>query len=179
MKFGLAFFRTIPEARAQLDVLHVDLIQNDLLHLLHAFPFVLIGNREYNPPERLPDLQVCLHPHGADKHDDFLRPLHPLLQLPVDHRIVGNRNGGEVDGLRRITVRHRIQVPVDLFRKERREGSHQLHHRIQALLQCLVCRELITPHLALPEPPPVPPYVPVGKLVDCELADAARGFGHT
>ena len=135
----------------------------------------VLGQDNFDPCQRLPDLEFGVHPGLAAQRGDLAEQFHPLDQLLVDRRQVGRRIVAQVNALQRPAAESARQVPPDGLRQERRERRDQLAGRQQALVQRPVSVQLVRrPLVAAPVPVAAAADVPVAERVG-ELVQPLAG----
>ena len=157
----------------ELQLPHVQLSGDQLAQALDRLALGVAGH-DYRLAQRLPDLDPGLGASRPPKLDRAARRLDARLEIVVLERAVGLREVQQVNGVRlgaEFLGFAARQVQVDLVGQERRERRQQRGDGEQAALKGGEGGAV-----ALPEPAPRDPHVPVGEILDV-VGDRATGAG--
>ena len=94
----------------ELQLLHVHLVQDQVLHSLDTLLLMSVYNRNHYRMQRLANLDIHLAAKSQYHRRNILSHLHTLFQILVDLRLVVNREIGQVYGLNVLTSRNSDQV---------------------------------------------------------------------
>src|SRR5690554_1728418 len=149
-----------------LQLLHIHLIQNQILHRFQLGLKAGIQNRDHDLLQGLTHLNAYLTTQGQYHRGNLLGIGHTLLQALINQSLHGLRHQSQ---MHRSGLPLSLQVAVQLLHIKRRNGRSQQRYSLQALMQSLVGRQLILIKGSSPKTLPVQSYVPITQVFGHEV----------